>query len=134
MRRYQAVLVLKPDIESAAVEDFRKKFEKLLKDGEAVNIEMLEDNMRDLSHAIKKQPRAHFWRLSFESESGLVSKLREEIRHDERLLRQIYLHGVSDASLSDTSFKGFNDDDEDWDEVIELEKNQGRSSRKEKGV
>ncbi len=91
MKHYQAVLILNPDLEEKAVKDFQENFQKLLKKGKARNISELESNLRDLAHAIKKHPRTHFWRVGFEADPGLIVKLREEIRHDERLLRQMYL-------------------------------------------
>ncbi|MBN2378754.1 30S ribosomal protein S6 [candidate division WOR-3 bacterium] len=103
MRRYQAVLILKPDIDSVALDDFRAKYLKLLADGKAVDIETLDDRMHDLAHAIKKYPRAHFWRVRFEADPGLVAKLKGEIRHDETLLRQVYLHAVQEPSLAEFS-------------------------------
>jgi len=91
LKHYQAVLILNPDLEEKAVKDFQDNFQKLLKKGKAKNISELESNLRDLAHAIKKHPRTHFWRVGFEADPGLIVKLREEIRHDERLLRQMYL-------------------------------------------
>jgi len=91
LKHYQAVLILNPDLEEKAVKDFQDNFQKLLKKGKARNISELESNLRDLAHAIKKHPRTHFWRVGFEADPGLIVKLREEIRHDERLLRQMYL-------------------------------------------
>ncbi len=91
MKRYQAVLILDPDLDEKALADFKENFNKLLKDGNAENIEVLEDNIRDMSYSIKKHPRTYFWRLAFESETSLIDHIKQEIRHDERLLRQTYL-------------------------------------------
>ena len=91
MKHYQAVLILDPDLEDKALEDFCEMFHKLLKRGKAVNVKELESDARDMAHEVKKHPRTHFWRVAFDADPGLIAKLREEIRHDERLLRQMYL-------------------------------------------
>jgi ribosomal protein S6 len=91
LRHYQAVLILDPDLEEKALEDFCEMFHKLLKRGNAVNVKELESAVRDMAHEVKKHPRTRFWRLAFDAEPGLVANLKEEIRHDERLLRQMYL-------------------------------------------
>lgn len=91
MRRYQAVLILNPDLEEKPMEDFREGFRKLLKKAKAKNIEEIENEVRDLAHIIKKQPRAHFWRVAFDVDPKEIAMLKDEIRHDERLLRQSYL-------------------------------------------
>lgn len=94
MRRYQAVLILDPDLEDKALEDFRGMFHKLLKRGKATNVKELEADMRNMAHSVKKHPRTRFWRVAFDAEPALIAKLKEEIRHDERLLRQMYLSAV----------------------------------------
>jgi len=91
LRRYQAVLILDPDLEDKALEDFQAGFHKLLKKGKAVNVKELQADVRDMAHSIKKHPRTRFWRVAFDAEPDLIAKLKEEIRHDERLLRQMYL-------------------------------------------
>lgn len=91
MRRYQAILILNPNLEEKALDDFREGFRKLLKKAKAKNIKEIEDEVRDLAHSVKKQPRAHFWRVAFDAETKEIETLRNEIRHDERLLRQSYL-------------------------------------------
>jgi len=107
LKRYQAVLILDPDLEDKALKEFQDGFRKLLKKGKAANVEVLEDEVRDLAHAVAKHPRARFWRVGFEAESNLVAQLQEEIRHDERLLRQVYLlnavaAGAQEASAPET--------------------------------
>jgi ribosomal protein S6 len=91
LKHYQAVLILDPDLENKALEDFCEMFHKLLKRGKASNVKELEADARDMAHEIKKHPRTRFWRVAFDAEPGLIAELREEIRHDERLLRQMYL-------------------------------------------
>ena len=99
MKRYQAVLILDPDIEEKATEDFRDTFRKLLKEAKAENIQEIENDVRDLAHAIKRRPRARFWRVVFEADSKTVAMLRSEIRHDERMLRQMYLSAESGKEI-----------------------------------
>lgn len=91
MRRYQAVLILDPDLEEKPLAEFQESFQKLLKKVQGRNIEVLEDNIRDLAHAISKRPRARFWRVGFEAPPSAIDSLRAGIRHDERVLRQTYL-------------------------------------------
>ena|GEM_PF-268196 len=102
MRRYEAVLILKPDSEEKLLADFQARLKKLLADGKATGIDTIEDEVRDLAHPIRKQPRAHFWRVGFDAEPGLVARIREEICHDEILLRQVYLQSTVEESSEDT--------------------------------
>ncbi|MCK4334553.1 30S ribosomal protein S6 [candidate division WOR-3 bacterium] len=106
MRRYQAVLILDPDLEDKALEDFCEMFHKLLKRGKATNVKELESDMRDMAHVVKKHPRTRFWRVAFDAEPGLIAKLKEEIRHDERLLRQMYLSAAPGQKEEGSSQEG----------------------------
>ncbi|NLI98129.1 30S ribosomal protein S6 [bacterium] len=100
MRRYQAVLILDPDIEEKALSDFREVFNKLLKGAKAENVSELENDVRDLAHPIKKRPRARFWRVAFDANPGSVASIKSEIRHDERMLRQMYFSQESGTEIA----------------------------------
>ncbi|MBD3284712.1 hypothetical protein GF359_00070 [candidate division WOR-3 bacterium] len=112
LRPYEAVLILKPDAEEKLISGFQTKFRKLLKEGKAVRIETIEDDVRDLAHDISKHPRARFWRVGFEAESGLVDRIREAICHDEILLRQVYLHSTVDSTADASTEKASGADEE----------------------
>lgn len=132
MRRYQAVLILHPDIEDAALEDFQKGFNKLLKSGKAADVRVLENDKRDLAHPIKKIPRAHFWRVAFDAPPGLISKLQDEIRHDERLLRQVYLNlaARSEEAVEEIPAPSGGDDREAEGDKKEKEEKEDKEKKK----
>ena len=102
MKKYEAVLVLNPNL-SSKVDNFKKDFEKLLKDN-SFNIVKSEDiGRRQLAYSIANHNKGHYILFNLEGDPSKLIEIETKIKYNESIIRHLFLvvkeHNGEDSSL-----------------------------------
>jgi len=102
MKKYEAVIVLNPNL-SSKVDNFKKDFEKLLKDN-SFNIMKTEDiGRRQLAYSIANHNRGHYILFNLEGDPSKLLEIETKIKYNESIIRHLFLvvkeHNGEDSSL-----------------------------------
>lgn len=102
MKKYEAVIVLNPNL-SSKVDNFKKDFEKLLKDN-SFNIVKTEDiGRRQLAYSIANHNKGHYILFNLEGDPSKLLEIETKIKYNESIIRHLFLvvkeHNVEDSSL-----------------------------------
>src|ERR1043165_7265564 len=85
--RYETVFILTPVLSEDQTKEAVTKFKDLLKKGRGKIRHEESWGMRKLAYPIQKKSSGFYRRIEFESEPELISKLDNEYRRDERVIR-----------------------------------------------
>ena len=102
MKKYEAVIVLNPNL-SSKVDNFKKDFEKLLKDN-SFNILKTEDiGRRQLAYSIANHNKGHYILFNLEGDPSKLLEIETKIKYNESIIRHLFLvvkeHNGEDSSL-----------------------------------
>ena len=102
MKKYEAVIVLNPNL-SSKVDNFKKEFEKLLKDN-SFNIVKIEDiGRRQLAYSIANHNKGHYILFNLEGDPSKLLEIETKIKYNESIIRHLFLvvkeHNGEDSSL-----------------------------------
>ena len=102
MKKYEAVIVLNPNL-SSKVDNFKKDFEKLLKDN-FFNIVKTEDiGRRQLAYSIANHNKGHYILFNLEGDPSKLLEIETKIKYNESIIRHLFLvvkeHNGEDSSL-----------------------------------
>ena len=102
MKKYEAVIVLNPNL-SSMVDNFKKDFEKLLKDN-SFNIVKTEDiGRRQLAYSIANHNKGHYILFNLEGDPSKLLEIETKIKYNESIIRHLFLvvkeHNGEDSSL-----------------------------------
>ena len=102
MKKYEAVIVLNPNL-SSKVDNFKKDFEKLLKDN-SFNIVKTEDiGRRQLAYSIANHNKGHYILFNLEGDPSKLLEIETNIKYNETIIRHLFLvvkeHNGEDSSL-----------------------------------
>ena len=102
MKKYEAVIVLNPNL-SSKVDNFKKDFEKLLKDN-SFNIVKTEDiGRRQLAYSIANHNIGHYILFNLEGDPSKLLEIETKIKYNESIIRHLFLvvkeHNGEDSSL-----------------------------------
>ncbi len=90
MKKYEAVLILNPNL-SSKVEDFKEEFNKLLTDN-SFKITKLEDvGRRQLAYSINNHNKGHYLLMNLEGESSKLLEIETKIKYNESIIRHLVL-------------------------------------------
>jgi len=102
MKKYEAVIVLNPNL-SSKVDNFKKDFEKFLKDN-SFNIVKTEDiGRRQLAYSIANHNKGHYILFNLEGDPSKLLEIETKIKYNESIIRHLFLlvkeHNGEDSSL-----------------------------------
>ena len=102
MKKYEAAIVLNPNL-SSKVDNFKKDFEKLLKDN-SFNIVKTEDiGRRQLAYSIANHNKGHYILFNLEGDPSKLLEIETKIKYNESIIRHLFLvvkeHNGEDSSL-----------------------------------
>tara|TARA_S200000501_G_C20400341_1_gene558929 strand:- start:11 stop:508 length:498 start_codon:yes stop_codon:yes gene_type:complete len=100
MKKYEAVIILNPNLSSKA-NNFVKDFEKLLKNN-SFNIQKKEDvGRRQLAYSINNHNKGHYLLFNIEGDASKLIEIENKIKYDESIIRHIFI-AVKDHSGEDS--------------------------------
>jgi len=132
MKKYEAVIILNPNLSSKA-DDFIKDFKKLL-EANTFKISKQEDvGRRQLSYSINNHNKGHYLLFNIEGDPSKLIEIENKIKYDESIIRHLFVsvknHSGEDSQLLLDS-KNKKNEAEDVDEK-ELKVKQSKEDKKE---
>ena len=102
MKKYEAVIILNPNLSSKA-DDFIKDFKKLL---EAIGFKILKQEdvgRRQLSYSINNHNKGHYLLFNIEGDPSKLIEIENKIKYDESIIRHLFVsvknHSGEDSQL-----------------------------------
>jgi len=128
MKKYEAVIILNPNLSSKA-SDFEKDFEKLLKSN-SFSIQKKEDvGRRQLAYSINNHNKGHYLLFNIEGDASKLIDIENKIKYNESIIRHLFIsvkeHSGEDSQLLQDSKNKKNDSEE---KVVDKDKNQQSKS------
>ena len=126
MQKYEAVIILNPNLSSKA-DGFIKDFEKLLKNN-SFNVQKKEDvGRRQLAYSINNHNKGHYLLFNIEGDASKLIEIENKIKYDESIIRHIFIavkdHSGEDSQLlKDSKNKKNNIEEKSTDKIKEIEK------------
>ena len=102
MKKYEAVIILNPNLSSKA-DDFIKDFKKLL-EANTFNIVKQEDvGRRQLSYSINNHNKGHYLLFNIEGDPSKLIEIENKIKYNESIIRDLFIsvkiHSGEDSQL-----------------------------------
>ena len=102
MKKYEAVIILNPNLSSKA-DTFIKDFEKLLK-ANTFDIKKMEDiGRRQLSYSINNHNKGHYLIFNIEGNAENLIDIENKIKYNESIIRHLFIsvkeHDGEDSQL-----------------------------------
>lgn len=90
MKKYEAVLILNPNL-SSKVEEFKTEFNKLLSDNSFKVIKLEDIGRRQLAYSINNHNKGHYLLMNLEGEPSKLLEIETKIKYNESIIRHIIL-------------------------------------------
>ena len=102
MKKYEAIIILNPNL-SSKVGEFTKKFEKILADN-SFSLKKSEDiGRRQLSYSINNHNKGHYLIFNIEGDPIKLIDVENKIKYDESIIRHLFMivkeHSEADSQL-----------------------------------
>jgi small subunit ribosomal protein S6 len=102
MKKYEAVIILNPNLSSKA-DNFIKDFKKLL-EANTFNIVKQEDvGRRQLSYSINNHNKGHYLLFNIEGDPSKLIEIENKIKYNESIIRHLFIsvkiHSGEDSQL-----------------------------------
>ena len=102
MKKYEAVIVLNPNL-SSKVDEFNEDFEKLLKDNSFSIVKTEDIGRRQLAYSIANHNKGHYILFNLEGDPSKLLEIETKIKYNESIIRHLFLvvkeHNGADSSL-----------------------------------
>ncbi len=95
LRNYESLIMFDPKLETTRLEDAIKDIERIIKECTKSEITVETLGKRTLSFPVKKASEATYALYHFSGDPGSISKIKEEIKHNENILRTIFIRKES---------------------------------------
>jgi len=100
MNNYETILIINPNL-SSKVNEFKKKFEKLLADN-SFEVKKVEDiGRRQLAYSINNHHKGHYLLYRMQGDPKNISEIEVKIKYDEAIIRHLIL-AVKELSGEDS--------------------------------
>ena len=102
MKKYEAVLILNPNL-SSKVDEFKTEFNQLLSEN-SFKVTKLEDiGRRQLAYSINNHNKGHYLLMNLEGDPSKLLEIETKIKYNESIIRHLFLvvkeHSGEDSSL-----------------------------------
>ena len=102
MKKYEAVIILNPNL-SSKVNEFKKDFDKLLKDNSFKILKTEDVGRRQLAYSIANHNKGHYILFNLEGDPSKLLEIETKIKYNESIIRHLFLvvkvHNGEDSSL-----------------------------------
>ena len=140
MKKYEAVIILNPNLSSKA-DDFIKDFKKLL-EANTFNIVKQEDvGRRQLSYSINNHNKGHYLLFNIEGDPSKLIEIENKLKYNESIIRHLFIsvkiHSGEDSQLLLDSKNKKNEPEEvveKLEEVKQPEENKNKKSQPEEDL
>ena len=102
MKKYEAVIILNPNLSSKA-DDFIKDFKKLLEANTFKILKQEDVGRRQLSYSINNHNKGHYLLFNIEGDPSKLIEIENKIKYDESIIRHLFVsvknHSGEDSQL-----------------------------------
>tara|TARA_B100001564_G_scaffold230685_1_gene194708 strand:+ start:264 stop:749 length:486 start_codon:yes stop_codon:yes gene_type:complete len=102
MKKYEAVIILNPNLSSKA-NDFIKDFKKLLEANTFKIIKQEDVGRRQLSYSINNHNKGHYLLFNIEGDPSKLIEIENKIKYNESIIRHLFIsvkiHSGEDSQL-----------------------------------
>ena len=102
MKKYEAVIILNPNLSSKA-DDFIKDFKKLLEANTFKTSKQEDVGRRQLSYSINNHNKGHYLLFNIEGDPSKLIEIENKIKYDESIIRHLFVsvknHSGEDSQL-----------------------------------
>ena len=84
---YETIIIIRPDIDDAAVGAIAEKLEAILTSNDGHVLDREDWGNRKLAYPITKHQKGHYLRLNFLCPAKLVTEIERRIRNDDQVVR-----------------------------------------------
>ena len=102
MKKYEAVIILNPNLSSKA-DEFLKGFEKLLKSNSFDILKTEDIGRRQLSYSINNHNKGHYLLFNIEGDPSKLIEIENKIKYNESIIRHLFIsvkiHSGEDSQL-----------------------------------
>ena len=91
MNKFEAVLILNPDLATNTLDNEVKEFKSKLETYSAKIINEENWGLRDLSYSINKYKKAFYRFFQLETSGSIVKEISKELNQSENLIRYIFI-------------------------------------------
>jgi len=100
MNNYETILIINPNL-SSKMEEFQKKFAKLLSDN-SFEVKKVEDiGRKQLAYSINNHHKGHYLLYRMQGNPQNITEIETKIKYDEAIIRHLIL-AVKDLSSEDS--------------------------------
>ena len=137
MKKYEAVIILNPNLSSKA-DEFIKDFEKLLKSNSFDILKTEDIGRRQLSYSINNHNKGHYLLFNIAGDASKLLEIENKIKYDESIIRHLFIsvkeHSGQDSQLLIDSKNKKSDSEESKDnkEISKAEKDKPEEDVKAK--
>ena len=127
MKKYEAIIILNPNL-SSKVGEFTKKFEKTLSEN-SFSVKKCEDiGRRQLSYSINNHNKGHYLLFNIEGDPSKLIDIENKIKYNESIIRHLFVsvkeHNGDESYLFAESKSKKKDIDEDLEDQTSLTEEQ----------
>jgi small subunit ribosomal protein S6 len=127
MKKYEAVLILNPNL-SSKVEEFKAEFNQLLTDNSFKASKLEDIGRRQLAYSINNHNKGHYLLMNLEGDPSKLIEIETKIKYNESIIRHIIL-AVKDHSSEESILMAESKNKKS--EVTEIKKEVVKTSPKE---
>ena len=102
MKKYEAVIILNPNLSSKA-DDFIKDFKKLLEANSFKILKQEDVGRRQLSYSINNHNKGHYLLFNIEGDPSKLIEIENKIKYNESIIRHLFVsvknHSGEDSQL-----------------------------------
>lgn len=89
MRNYEAMFIFNPELSEEKLEESIIAVEKIIKDNAKGRLNTENLGKKTLAYPVKKSNEGYYVNYDFEAPPTAISKIKEELKHSEEILRFI---------------------------------------------
>jgi len=127
MKKYEAVLILNPNL-SSKVEEFKAEFNQLLTDNSFKASKLEDIGRRQLAYSINNHNKGHYLLMNLEGDPSKLIEIETKIKYNDSIIRHIIL-AVKDHSSEESILMAESKNKKS--EVTEIKKEVVKTSPKE---
>ena len=120
MKKYEAVVILNPNLSSKA-DDFIKDFEKLLIANSFRVLKCEDVGRRQLSYSINNHNKGHYLLFDIEGEAPKLIEIENKIKYNESIIRHLFLSVKNHSGQDSQLFIDSKNKKHDSEEIINKE-------------
>ena len=91
MTKFEAVLLLSPDISTTVRNDIISSFDKIILDNSGTIINSEDWGLRDLSYKINNFSKAFYNFFQIEIDGSIIENIKKNLNQDENFIRHIFV-------------------------------------------